>query len=51
MLGGDLVDLIKAWTQAESKPDQAILEAASNPEPAWPWKWMGEFEARLSEAQ
>lgn len=49
--GAYLIDLIKAWTQAEGKPDQAILEAASNPDPAWPWKSNEEFEARLSEAQ
>jgi hypothetical protein len=49
--GGQLIDLIKAWTEAESKPDQAILEAADNPNPAWPWRSDEEFSARLSEAQ
>ena len=49
--GGDLIDLIKAWTRAEGKPDQAILELASNPNPAWPWKSPAELEARRSEAQ
>ena len=48
--GGQLIDLIKAWTEAEDKRDQAILEAA-NPNPAWPWKSHEEFSARLSEAQ
>src|SRR5262245_60722927 len=36
--GADLIDIIKAWTRAEGKPDQAILEAASNPNPRWPWE-------------
>jgi hypothetical protein len=49
--GTDLIDFIKAWTRAEGKPDQAILEAASHPEPAWPWKSNEKFEARRSEAQ
>jgi len=49
--GGQLIDLIKGWTRAEGKPGHAILEAANNPEPAWPWKSDAEFEARRSEAQ
>ncbi len=49
--GGHLIDLIKAWTEAEGKRDQAILEAASNPDAPWPWKSDGEFRARLSEAR
>src|SRR5262245_49588982 len=49
--GGDLIDFIKAWTQAEGEPDRAILEAASNPNPRWPWQSNEEFEARLSEAK
>jgi hypothetical protein len=49
--GADLIDFIKAWTQAEGKPDQAILDAACNSDPAWPWKSNEEFEARRSEVQ
>ncbi len=49
--GGQLIDLIKAWIEAEGKPDQAILEAADNPNPAWPWKSAEDFAARLFEAQ
>jgi hypothetical protein len=49
--GAQLIDLIKAWTEAEGKQDQAILEAANNPTPAWPWKSDEEFSARLCEAQ
>ena len=49
--GGDLIDFIKAWTRAERKPDQAILEAACNPDPGWPWQSNEDLEARRSEAQ
>src|SRR5260370_11208056 len=49
--GGQLIDLIKAWTETTGKRDQAILEAANNPNPAWPWRSDEEFSARLSEAQ
>jgi hypothetical protein len=49
--GGHLIDLIKAWTEAERKPDQAILEAAANPNPNWPWQSDEEFSARLCNAQ
>ena len=49
--GGQLIDLIKARTELEDKRDQAILEAANNLNPAWPWKSDEEFSARLSEAQ
>jgi hypothetical protein len=49
--GAYLIDLIKAWTKAEGKPDQAILEAAANSNTAWPWKSNEEFVARLSFAQ
>ena len=49
--GGELIDLIKAWTEAEAKPDQAILDAADDPNPTWPWKSAEEFAARLFEAQ
>lgn len=48
--GAYLIDFIKAWTQAQGKADQAILEAASNPDPAWPWKSEEEFGARHVEA-
>jgi hypothetical protein len=49
--GACLIDLIKAWTRAEGKPDQAILEAASNPNPVWPWHSQEEFQARRTEEQ
>ena len=49
--GGQLIDLIKAWTEAEGKRDQAILEVGNNPNPAWPWRSDEECGARLSEAQ
>ncbi len=48
--GGQLIDLIKAWTEAEGQRDQTILEAANNPAPSWSWKSDGEFRLRLSEA-
>ncbi len=49
--GAYLIDLIKAWTEAEGKKDQAILDAADNPTPSWPWRSDGEFQVRLHEAQ
>jgi hypothetical protein len=49
--GGQLIDLIKAWTEAEGKRDQEILEAAHNPNPPWPWTSDEEFSARLRGAQ
>ena len=49
--GAHLIELIKAWTEVEGKPDRAIAEAASNPEPAWPWRPGEDFRARLREAQ
>jgi hypothetical protein len=49
--GAPLIDFIKAWTEAEGQPDRAILEAASNPEPPWPWRSDKEFGARLAEVQ
>src|SRR4051812_37879321 len=45
-----LTDLIKAWTKAEGKKDQDILDAATNRQPRWPWASSDEFDARLSEA-
>jgi hypothetical protein len=48
--GGQLIDLIKAWTEAEESPDQAILEVASNPYRLWPWNSNDEFAARVAEA-
>jgi hypothetical protein len=49
--GGHLIDFIKAWTDAEGKRDQAILEVAGNPEPCWPWASEEQFRMRLSQAQ
>jgi len=48
--GAYLIDLIKAWTELENKPDRAILEVA-NAEPNWPWKSDQEFRSRLQQAQ
>jgi hypothetical protein len=49
--GGQLINLIKAWTEAEGQRDQAILEAAANPTPPWPWKSDGDFRSRLAKAR
>jgi hypothetical protein len=49
--GADLIALIKAWTRAEGKRDQEILEAAMNTEPAWPWSTTDELRTRLEEAR
>jgi hypothetical protein len=48
--GGQLILMIKAWTQAEGKKDQEILGLAANPQPHWPWPATGEFACRLAEA-
>jgi hypothetical protein len=48
--GGRLIVFIKAWTQAERKKDQDILQAAANGEPEWPWNTVEEFETRFEEA-
>jgi hypothetical protein len=45
------VNLIKAWAKAEGKTDQDILEAADNPNPAWPWSSADEYRSRLGEAE
>jgi hypothetical protein len=45
------VSLIKAWAKAEGKTDQDILEAADNPNPAWPWSSADEWQSRLEEAE
>ena len=45
--GAYLIDLIKAWTEAEGKPDRAILEAAHIPDPDWPWSSNAEFTSRI----
>jgi hypothetical protein len=49
--GAFLIELIKAWTQAEGKKDQDILQAAANPNPSWPWSAAEQFRARLEEAR
>ena len=49
--GAYLIDLIKAWTEANGKKDQDMLEAANNPMPCWPWKSDQEFWARAHESQ
>jgi hypothetical protein len=49
--GALLIDLIKAWTKAEGKKDQDILQAAANAEPTWPWSRKDELMSRLEEAR
>jgi hypothetical protein len=48
--GAHLIDLIKAWTEAEGKKDQDVLDAASNATPPWPWSSEEQMKARLAEA-
>src|SRR5262245_25460499 len=48
--GAHLLVLIKAWTEGEGKKDLDILDAATNPQPPWPWPTAEEFDARLAEA-
>jgi hypothetical protein len=48
--GASLIVFIKAWTEAERKKDQQILEAAANNEPDWPWSSADDFQSRLEEA-
>ena len=50
VVGASLVVLIKAWTEAERKKDQEILQAASDRAPSWPWSTSEEFLGRLEEA-
>ena len=49
--GAHLIDFIKAWTVAEGKRDQDMVQAAMHPEPAWPWSSTVEFQTRLEEAK
>src|SRR5262249_51543864 len=49
--GAHLIVFIKAWTEAEGKKDQDILQAAMNQEPSWPWSTMEAFRTRLEEAR
>src|SRR5947208_2401545 len=48
--GASLIVFIKAWTDAERKKDQNILQAAANPDPKWPWSSAEEFRTRLDDA-
>ena len=48
--GALFIEFIKTWTTAEGKKDKDILQAASNPEPSWPWATQEEFNTRLEEA-
>ena len=47
--GALLIGFIKAWTSEKGKKDKEILEAASNPNPCWPWADEQEFGRRLRE--
>ncbi len=46
-----LVVFIKAWTEAEGKKDQEILDAAVNPQARWPWTTSEDFGGRFAEAK
>ena len=48
--GGLFVPFIKAWTRAEGKSDQEILQAADNSNPALALSTAKEFQNRLEEA-
>jgi hypothetical protein len=48
--GASIIALIKAWTKAERKKDQDIVNVSTNPEPDWPWSTMEVFRARFEEA-
>jgi hypothetical protein len=48
--GASMMVLIKAWTKAERKMDQEIVDVSRNPEPDWPWSTMEEFQGRVEEA-
>jgi hypothetical protein len=48
--GASLVVFIKAWTEAEGKKDQEILQAAAARAPNWPWSTTEEFRTRFEEA-
>lgn len=45
--GASLIAFIKAWTEAEQKRDQEILDVSANIEPRWPWSTMEDFQSRL----
>lgn len=49
--GAQLIEFIKAWTETEGKKDQAILDAALNPQPRWPWSTTEDFGSRFAEAR
>ena len=49
--GAMLIVFIKAWTRAEGRKDQEMVEAAVNPEPTWPWSTPEAYQARLKEAR
>ena len=48
--GAQLIVFIKTWTEGEGKKDQAILGAAVNPQPRWPWSTPQDFGGRFAEA-
>jgi hypothetical protein len=49
--GAYLIDLIKAWTVAEGKKDQDIVQMGANRQPVWPWTTSEEFAARLQQVR
>jgi hypothetical protein len=48
--GAQLLVFIKAWTEGEGRKDVAILDAAANPQPRWPWSTTEDFSGRFAEA-
>ena len=48
--GASLIVFIKAWTEAERKKDQEIIDVAANPVPNWPWSTTEVFRTRLEHA-
>jgi len=48
--GASLIQFIKAWTKAEGKKDQDILNVRATLEPEWPWSTFEEFQNRLHDA-
>jgi hypothetical protein len=48
--GASLILFIKAWTKAEGKKDQEILNIRAAMKPEWPWSTSEEFQNRLHDA-
>lgn len=48
--GHSFIALIKAWTKAERRKDNDILEVSASPTLSWPWSSSEELQVRLREA-